>query len=247
MNFEKEANVENNLSLDTAFEKEALSLLHKTDIKGQDDNVWEKIIIANELKLLGSDVEGALNPEEKEKMIAELSNLRKELKSSGDPVDYIDLARCIYRFKNLNISYDELDDEEKNGIVNLPEIFRADEKLHEHLMYLPQIAAALGVDLSEIKSEKDGAVIRQEVEKKFSDKKGMETFNYYALSGFLRDVDGEEFKKMIAGEYWQKNSWDKTVNYLINLKNSLKKEDWYVFLRFVNAANKVANFLENNK
>jgi len=80
-----------------------------------------------------------------------------------------------------------VDDEEKNGIVIYQKFFRADEKLHEHLMYLPQIAAALGVDLSEIKSEKDGAVIRQEVEKKFSDKKGMETFNYYALSGFLRD------------------------------------------------------------
>lgn len=243
MGFETPNKLDEILNLDQAFEEKAFSLLHQTDIKNETDNVWEKIIIANELKLLGSDIEAELSSAEKQNMSKELSNLRENLKNSNNPIDYIDLARCLYRFKNLNIPYEKLNNKERDGILKLPELFRSDKDLRGHLAYLPQIAASLDVNIDDIKKESDGLLVRQEIENKILDQDQKEKFNSMALSGLLLDLDSDEFKKMVNSESWSKDSWNDTVKYLTGLKNSPEKNDWYVFLRLANSANKVIRFL----
>ena len=247
MNFEQ-INQSEDLSIDKAFKNKAFSLLHQTEIKGEKDDIWEKIIIANELKLSGANVEKELSSGEEQDMSEELANLREKLKNSTDPLDYIDLARCVYRFKNLNIPLEKLNANEKEGVLNLPNIFRDSPELCGHLAYLPQIASALDTDLEEIKKSQDGLLLRQAIETRFAaENDRIKKFNSLALSGLLVDLDATEFKRFIEGNNWNQEDWHKTVNYLIDLKNSPKREDTYTFLRLINPARKVLNFLEKNK
>jgi len=227
---------ENILNID----EETKRILLET-MKAEKGDYWEKTIIAGEMALLGMNVLDNLSEEDKEKMRQELENVRASLKDTEDKEDYVDLARGIYRFKNIELNYPQLTDKEKEILESLPALFRQNPEWHGHLNYIPQIAKALNKNIDEISNNKDYELARKYIEEKLKED-GEEELMNMILSGLLVELNEDEAKKLLKSESWHENRWSEVLKMVREAKNN---EQGYFLARCLSPLRKLIEFREN--
>lgn len=192
--------------------------------------IWEALIVAGEMALSGIDTKRLLQKDQVEKAQNELKQLRAKIKEENNPDEYIDLARCIYRFQNIGIDFPELNDEEREKLKNLPEYIRTNPDYpKEHLAYLPQIASAIEQDIKTLKKPTDASIVRKEIELDIENKKGDE-LQFHSMivgGGLLAQFDSNEAKKLIESEVWKKSKeWQDVLSYFTKIKE--EKNGWHL-------------------
>lgn len=232
----------------TKIDKETKEILFNTFSKihlKEDDKggYWEKIIVAGEMALLNIDVIDNLSKEEINGMKKELENIRIKLKAAKDQKDYIDLARCIYRFQNIGLDYPELTDEEKQALENLPQFFRQDKAWHGHLNYTPQIAQALGKNINEISSDADYRLARQSIEEDLQKGEKKELMAMI-FSGLLVELNKKEAAKFLDSKYWHEERWQEVLELI---KKARENKDGYFLARCLPPFKKLIEFKKNQK
>jgi hypothetical protein len=230
-------------------EKDILNICEETKrilletLKAEKSDYWEKIIMAGEMASLGINVLDNLSEEEKEKMREKLEKVRTELKENKDKKNYIDLARGIYRFKNIGLDYPELTNEEKEILENLPMLFRQDKEWHGHLNYIPQIAKALNKSADEISSKEDHELARKFLEEKLKEG-GEEELMNMIFTGLLVELDEDETEKLLKSENWHEDRWQEVLKMIEEAKNN---EQGYFLLRHLQPLRKLVEFRKNIK
>ncbi len=194
------------------------------------DKNWEAIIIASEMASSGIDTKELFEKDYIEKAQNELQQLRIKIKEDNNPDEYIDLARLIYRFQNLNIDFPDLNKEEQEKLRDLPEYMRTNlDYPKEHLAYIPQIASAVEEDVEALKKPTDSSIVRQEIELDIKNKKGNKSqFHSMVIGGgLLAQFDSSEAKKLIKGDTWKTGKeWQDILNYFKEIKE--EKNGWYL-------------------
>jgi hypothetical protein len=192
--------------------------------------VWEAIIIAGEIASSGMDTKKLLKQDQIEKAQNELKQLRAKIKAEDNPNEYIDLARCIYRFQNIGIDFPELNDDEREKLKNLPEYMRTNQNYpKEHLAYIPQIASAIGQKMETLKKPADANIIREKIEQDIISKKERESQFHSMIigGGLLAQFDSNEAKKLLESKVWKEDKkWQDVLNYLEKIK--AEKNGWFL-------------------
>lgn len=191
--------------------------------------VWEAIIIASEMVLSGIDIRKQLNQDQIEKAQNELKQLRTKIKTENNPNEYIDLARCIYRFQNISIDFPKLNDDEREKLKNLPEYIRTNKNYpKEHLVYIPQIASAIGQKMETLKKPTDANIVREEIAQDIINKK--DEFQLHSMiigGGLLAQFDSNEAKKLLESKVWKETKkWQDILDYLEKIK--VEKNGWFL-------------------
>lgn len=241
-------NLKSSFELDTLTRENLIKSMHGEGLSNSKDNIWEKIVVAGELSLVGIDVKNELSVPEKESFKKELSDLREKLKESGDDLDYIDLARCVYRFKNIGLDFDDLTEDEIRHIEELPEIFRKNSQLHGHLNYLPQVTLSIEGDLGRIAGENDFVLARQAIESDLRANSGSDKeLEIMVFAGLLVETNEQEAEKLINSNFWPKERWSDVVEMMNNLKKSEKDNSAYMLARLLPQFLKMRKFIEGHK
>ena len=126
---------------------------------------------------------------------------------------------------------------------NLPALFRQDPKLHGHLNYIPQIAAALDVNKEAISSKEDYKLARQSFEKNFK-QGGEEELRSIIFSGLLVELDETEARKLLESEFWHKARWPEALKLVQEAKDG---EQGYVLARYLPPLKKMIEFRRKYK
>jgi hypothetical protein len=194
------------------------------------DKNWEAIIVANEMALSGINTKKLFKEEYIKKAQNELQQLRIKIKENNNPDEYIDLARLIYRFQNLNINFPNLDKEEQEKLKNLPEYIRNNPNYpKEQLAYIPQIANAAKQDIETLKKPNDAKIIRKKIELDIENKKENDSqFHSMIINGgLLAQFDSSEAKKLTESDIWKDGKeWQDILNYFKKIKE--EKNGWYL-------------------
>ena len=206
-------------------------------LKNEDDS-WKKIIVAGEMALLDINVADNLSWEDKDVMKQELERTRAELKKTEDKKEYIDLARCIYRFQNIGLDYPELTDEEKKILENLPRLFRQDPEWHGHLNYIPQIAKAIDKNVDDISAKNDYKLARKHIEEKLQEG-GEEELKSMIFTGLLAELSKEEANQLLNSEHWNEKRWPEVLKIIQDTKDN---EQGYLLARYLPPLKKLIKF-----
>jgi hypothetical protein len=187
------------------------------------DNVWNAIITAGEMALLGIDVKKNLNNEMVDKIQNLLSELRKKLKDKNDQDDYLDLARTVYRLKNIGLDFPTLNNEEIEKLKTLPKLIRNDKDWQiNHLAYIPQIAAATNENPNSLKHSGDATLVEKDSEQDIVSKQGDDEKQFHSMiicGGLLAQFDTDATNKLLESEAWKNGkSWTEILNYIKKLK-----------------------------
>jgi len=222
------------------------SILQSMNEFFEHDNVWNAIITAGEMALLGIDVKKNLNDGMVGKMRDLLAGLRKKLKDNNNPDDYIDLARTVYRLKNIGIDFPDLNKEEVEKLRTLPELIRQTPDWSiSHLAYIPQIAAAINEDYNLLKHPGDADLVE-----KYSEKDILENQNsdkqfssMIICGGLLAKFDADATKELLESEAWKNGkSWTEILNYFEKLK---REKNGYFLSRLLPPMQSLIKFKNN--
>ena len=191
------------------------------------NDIWNAIIVAGEMALAGIEIKAELNDEQIEKINSELEQLRNKLKKDNEPGNYIDLARCMYRFQNIGLDFPNLDDEEIKKLQDLPEIFRTDPKWPKtHLAYIPQIASVINRNIDSLKKPGDASLVRNQLEQTIISKNG-QIDSMIIGAGLLAQLDTEEAKKLLQSDAWKHcPKWTELLDYFQKLTQ--EQSGWHV-------------------
>ena len=192
-----------------------------------ENDIWNATIVAGEMALAGIEIKAALNDEQIKKINSELEQLRHKLKDDNEPGNYINLARCIYRFQNIGLNFPDLNEEEIENCGNLPEIFRTDPKWPKtHLAYIPQIASAINGNIDSLKKPCDASLVRNQLEQTITIKKG-QIDSMIIGAGLLAQLDTEEAKKLLQSDAWKHcPKWTELLDYFQKLTQ--EQSGWHV-------------------
>jgi hypothetical protein len=210
------------------------------------DDVWNAIITAGEMALLGIDIKKDLDKGMIEKIQNLLAELRKRLKDNDDPDDYIDLARTVYRLKNIGIDFPDLNSEEIEKLRILPELIRHTSDWDiGHLAYIPQIAAAINEDPDLLKHQDDGDLVEkyseQDIVKNQDDDKQFSSM--IICGGLLAKFDVDAAKKLLESEAWKNGkSWTEILNYFEKLE---REKNGYFLARLLPPMQSLIKFKNN--
>ena len=192
------------------------------------NEIWEAIIVAGEMSLIGIDVKSQLNDEQRSKMVEELQSLRDKAAKDEDPYLYIDLARCIYRFKNIGINFPDLNTEEMQKLQNLPDTIRNDKEWpKDHLAYIPQIANAINQDVNSLKQPNDAITVRQELEQDIAEKENDDKQFHSMIigGGLLAQFDNNQAIELFQSKAWKNGKqWPEILDYF--KKISQEENGW---------------------
>lgn len=194
------------------------------------DNIRDAIIIAGEMALAGFNVRALLQEDQINKMKEKLQQLRERIKSESDPNKYIDLARHIYRFRNMGIDIPEFNDHERKILENLPDLIRTGTEFpRAHLAYVPQIARALNQQINDFKKATDSKLLRKEIESDITAYQGDE-HQFHSMiigGGLLAQFDRDEAKKLLKSKSWKDGKkWPDIINYFEKIKQ--ENNGWYL-------------------
>jgi len=236
------------LELDKNTQVKLLRALHGEGLADSKNNIWERLIVGGELALLGLNVREELTDEEKRLFIQELNSLRGELEEKAVPIDYTDLARSIYRFQNIGLEFNPLTEEEREGIMGLPDLFRQNKELRGHLNYLPQIASALGKNVTELSQPEDFILARQAIEGDLRNTRGTSReFEVMALAGLLVEISDQEAENLINNQMWSQELWEDVRAMIENLKTSSEENSGYILVRLLPPFLRMDSFIEKQK
>jgi hypothetical protein len=209
--------------------KEEDKILLKSELssKFEHGEIWEAIIVAGEMALSGSNPKEILSGEQIEGMQEELRQLRERIAKSNNKEELLDLARCVYRFKNIGINFPSLNDWEIEKLKKLPNIIKEDNKWpKEHLAYIPQIAGAINIDPKKLKEPEDAEIARVAMENDILSKSEPDSQieSMIICGGLLAQFDKQEASKLIENEIGKTKEWTDLIEYFGKLRE--KKDGW---------------------
>jgi hypothetical protein len=177
---------------------------------------FERVLVAGEMTELGLDSKKNFSDEDLENIQKDLVSFRQKTKQENEI--HVSLAKYVYRLGQVGIECPALDDEEIRLLKALPEYLRQHPE-NGNLVYLPQIAKALGLSLDEISKPEDGQLVKKYLQDKLS-KGGDEEMKAILVAGLLKDLDENSLDELLRSSYWHEEKWAEVIKIIQEYKEN---------------------------